>query len=46
VREFAANVGGTTRIRSKLRSGTTVELWIPVERGSNQPLDRDLPDAR
>jgi signal transduction histidine kinase len=46
VREFAANVGGTTRIRSKLGNGTTVELWIPVEDGSSQPLERDFPDTR
>jgi signal transduction histidine kinase len=46
VREFAANVGGTTRIRSKLGDGTTVELWIPVEDGSSQPLERDFPDTR
>ena len=43
VREFAANVGGTTRIRSKLGEGTSVELWIPVEDGSSETAGTRLP---
>jgi signal transduction histidine kinase len=39
VREFTANVGGTTRIRSKLGRGTTVELWIPCLDGCGQSKD-------
>ena len=45
VQGFAAQSGGTVRIRSKLGEGTTVELWLP--RADNPPCgtDRDLFDA-
>lgn len=40
VQGFAAQSGGTVRIRSKLGAGTTVELWLPrADKQTDRPLE-------